>query len=130
MGWKQGLGEQACAVGSSVRKAGQRGEGRGSRLQAGCVCIRAEAMSTSPAEEVGIGSELKDRGTCLLIFFRNSSLLYGESDSDCSQEIKRLLLLGRKAMTNLASILKGRHYFANKGQSSQGYDFSCGHIWI
>ena len=35
--------------------------------------------------------------------------------SDCSHEIERHLLLGRKAMTNLDSVLKGRHHFANKG---------------
>ena len=37
------------------------------------------------------------------------------ADDDCSHEIKRHLLLGRKAMTNLGSILKSRHYFADKG---------------
>jgi len=50
------------------------------------------------------------------------------ADGDCSHEIKRCLLLGRKAMTNLDSIQKQRHYFANKGPSSQGYGFSCGHV--
>ena len=45
-----------------------------------------------------------------------------------SHEIKRRLLLGRKVMTNLDSIFKSRHYFANKGPSSQGYGFSCGHV--
>ena len=49
------------------------------------------------------------------------------ADGDCSREMKRCLLLGRKAMTNLDSILK-RHYFANKGLSSQGYGFSSGHV--
>ena len=43
------------------------------------------------------------------------------ADGDCSHEIKRCLLLGRKVMTNLDSILKSRHYFSNKGPSSQGY---------
>ena len=53
------------------------------------------------------------------------------ADGDCSHEIKRCLLLGRKAMTNLNSILKSqRHYFANKGPSSQGYGFSSGHVWM
>ena len=52
------------------------------------------------------------------------------ADGDCSHEIKRLLLLGRKVMTNLDSILKSRHYFANKGSSSQGYGFSSGHVWV
>ena len=49
---------------------------------------------------------------------------------DCSHEIKRHLFLGRKAMTNLDSILKSRHYFANKGPSNQGYGFSNGHVWM
>ena len=52
------------------------------------------------------------------------------ADCDCSHEIKRCLLLGRKVMTNLDSIFKSRHYFANKGPSSQGYGFSCGHVWM
>ena len=52
------------------------------------------------------------------------------ADGDCSHEIKRRLLLGRKVMTNLDSILKSRHYFANKGLSSQGYGFSNGHVWM
>ena len=43
------------------------------------------------------------------------------ADDDCSLEIKRRLLLGRKPMTNLDGILKSRHYFANKGLSSQYY---------
>ena len=40
------------------------------------------------------------------------------ADGDCSHGIKRRLLFGRKVMTNLDSILKSRHYFANKGLSS------------
>ena len=53
------------------------------------------------------------------------------ADGDCSHEIKRCLLLGRKVMTNLDSIIKKqRHYFANKGPSSQGCGFSSGHIWM
>ena len=51
-------------------------------------------------------------------------------DSDCSHDIKRHLLLGRKAMTNLDSILKYRHYFANKGPSSQSYGFSSSHCML
>ena len=64
------------------------------------------------------------------------------ADGDCSHEIKRRLLLWRKAMTNLAifnllvifnmldSILKSRHYFANKASSSQDYGFSSSHVWM
>ena len=62
-----------------------------------------------------------------------SDFIFGGSkitaDGNCSHEIKRLLLLGRKVMTNLDSIFqRQRHYFANKGPSSQGYGFSSGHI--
>ena len=54
------------------------------------------------------------------------------ADGDCSHQIKRHLLFGRKAMTNLDSILKKRHYFANKGLSSQSYVFSNSHVqmWV
>ena len=51
------------------------------------------------------------------------------ADGDCSHEIKRHLLLERKVVTNLDSILKSRD-IANKGPSSQGYGFSCGHVWM
>ena len=51
------------------------------------------------------------------------------ADGDCSHEIKRRLLLGRKVMTNPDNILKSRD-FANKGPSSQGYGFSTGHVWM
>ena len=50
------------------------------------------------------------------------------ADGDCSHEIKRHLLLGRKVMTNLQHIKKQRHYFTNKGPSSQSYGFSSGHV--
>ena len=64
-----------------------------------------------------------------------SDFIFGGSkitaDGDCSHEIKRRLLLGRKVMTNLDSIFKmQRYYFANKGPSSQGYGFSSGHVWM
>ena len=54
----------------------------------------------------------------------NNSFLY------LLTKIKRRLLLGRKLMTNLDSILKQRYYFANKGPSSQGYGFSSSHVWM
>ena len=53
------------------------------------------------------------------------------ADGDCSHEIKRCLLLGRKVMTNLNSILKSRDItLPTKGPSSQGYGFSSGHVWM
>ena len=57
------------------------------------------------------------------------------ADGDCSHEIKRCMLLGRKAVTNLNSILrqhikKQRHCFANKYLSSQSCSFSSSHVWM
>ena len=52
------------------------------------------------------------------------------ADDDCSHKIKWCLLLGRKVMTNLDSILKSRHFFVSKCPSSQSYGFSSGHIWM
>jgi len=52
------------------------------------------------------------------------------ADAGFSHEIKRRLLLGRKAITNLESILKSRHYIVNKGLSSQSYGFSSSHVWM
>ena len=93
-----------------------------------------------------------------------SDFIFGVSkitaDGDCSHEIKRCLLPGRKVMTNLDSIsknrditfptamklrclllgrkvmtyldsiLKNRHHFVNKVPSSRGYSFSSGHVWM
>ena len=53
------------------------------------------------------------------------------ADGNCSHEIKRRLLLGRKVMTSLESILKSRDItFSSKGPSSQGYGFSSSHVWM
>ena len=63
-----------------------------------------------------------------LVFFSSKITV----DGDCSHEIKRHLLLGRKAMTSPDSILKDRdiHHFADKDLSSQSYGFSSSHIWV
>ena len=52
------------------------------------------------------------------------------ADGDCSHEIKRQLLLGRKAMINLDSVLKSRDYSADKGPYSQGYGLLSDHIQL
>ena len=52
------------------------------------------------------------------------------ADGDCSHEIKRRLLLGRKVMTNLDSILKSRDHLGDKGSSSQSYGFSSSYVWM
>ena len=64
-----------------------------------------------------------------------ADFIFGSSkitaDSDCSHEIKRCLLLGRKVMTNPGQhIKKQRHYLENKGSSSQSYGFSSSHVWM
>ena len=64
-----------------------------------------------------------------------ADFIWGDSeitaDGDCSHEIKRRLLLGRKSYgPPRQHIKKQRHYFANKGPSSQGYSFSSSHVWM
>ena len=51
------------------------------------------------------------------------------ADGDCTHEIERRVLLGRRVMTNLDSILKSRD-ITNKGPSSQSYGFSRSHVWM
>ena len=52
------------------------------------------------------------------------------ADGNCSNDIKRYLLPGRKTMTNLESVLKSRDLFADKGLYSQSYSFSSSHVWM
>ena len=68
-----------------------------------------------------------DRETVADFIFLGSEVT---ADGDCSHEIKRRLLIGSKVMTNLDSIFKSRHYFVNKGPSSQGFGFSSSHVWM
>ena len=74
-----------------------------------------------------VGSRQIDRETVADFIFLGCKII---ADGDCSHEIKRRLLLGGKVMTNLEHIQKQRHYFANKGLSSQGYGFSSSHVWM
>ena len=64
-----------------------------------------------------------------------SDFVFGGSkitaDGDCNHEIKRCLLLGRKIYDQPRHhIKKQRHYYVNKGLSSQGYGFSSGRVWM
>ena len=53
------------------------------------------------------------------------------ADGDCSHKIKKTLTPWKKSYDQPRQhIKKQRHYFANKGPSSQGYGFSCGHVWM
>ena len=83
---------------------------------------KTKIMASSPITSWQIDGE-----TVANFIFLGSKIT---ADRDCSHEIKRCVLLGRKVMTNLDSILKSRHYFVNKGSSSQGYGFSSGHVWM
>ena len=83
---------------------------------------KKKIMASSPITSWKIDGETME--TVKAFIFLGSEIT---ADGDCSHEIKRPLLLGRKPMTNLDSITL-RHYFANKGPSSQGYGFSSGHV--
>ena len=86
---------------------------------------KMKIMASGPITSWEIDGETVETVSDLIFLGSNIT-----ADGDCSHEIKRRLLLGRTAMTNLDSILKRRHYFAEKGPSSQGYSFSCGQVWM
>ena len=84
---------------------------------------KAKVMASGPITSGQIDGETLETVTDFI--FLGSKIT---ADGDCKHEIKRHLLRGRKAMTNLGNILKSRHYIANKGPSSQGYGFSSSHV--
>ena len=68
-------------------------------------------------------------GETVTDFILGSSII--TANGDCSHEIKRHLLLGRKAMTKLDSVLKKqRHHFADKSPHSQSDGFFSSHVWM
>ena len=80
---------------------------------------KTKIMASGPITSRQVDGETKE--TVRDFIFLDSKMY---ADGDCSHEIKRCLLLGRKVMANLDKhIKKQRHYFANKGPSSQGYGF-------
>ena len=82
-------------------------------------------MSSSPITSWQIDGETVE--TVRDYIFLGSKIT---ADGDCSHEINRHLLLGRKAMTNLDNILKSRHYLADKGPYSKSYGFSSSQVWM
>ena len=82
-------------------------------------------MASSPITSWQIDGETMETVSDLI--FLGSKIT---ADGDCSHEIKGCLLLGRKAMTNVDSVLKGRHHFAYKGPYSQSYGSSSSHVWV
>ena len=86
--------------------------------------LKTKIMASSPITSWQIDGETMKTVTDLI--FMGSKIT---ADGDCCHEIKRCLLLGRKAMTNLDSLLKSRD-IANKVSSSQSYGFSSSHVWM
>ena len=87
---------------------------------------KTKIMASSPITSWQIDGETVE--TVRDFIFLGSKIT---ADGDFSHEIKRRLLLGRKALTNLDSIFTGRGIsFASKGPSSQGYCVSIGHVWM
>ena len=85
---------------------------------------KTKFLASSPITSWQIDGETVETVTDLI--FLGSKIT---ADGDCSHKIKRHLLLGRKAMTNLYSILKSRHDFAHKSPASQSHGFSSSHVW-
>ena len=86
---------------------------------------KTKIMASGPITSWQIDGEIME--TVADFIFLGSRIT---ADGDCSHEIKRRLLLGRKAITNLDNILKSRQYFAHKGLSSQMYGFSSSQVWM
>ena len=87
---------------------------------------KTKIMASSPITSWQIDGKIMETVTDFI--FLGSKIT---ADDDCRHEIKRCLFLGRKAMTNLHTILKSqRHSFANKGPSSQSYVFFSSHVWM
>ena len=87
---------------------------------------KTKIMASSPITSWQIDGETVE--TVSDFIFLGSKIT---ADGDCSHEIKRLLLLGRISYDQPRQHIKRqRHYFANKGPSSQRYGFSSGHVWI
>ena len=80
-------------------------------------------MASGPITSWQIDGETMETVTAFIILGSKIT-----AESDCSHNIKRCLLLGRKTMTNLDCIKKRRHHFANKGPYSQSCGFSSSHV--
>ena len=86
---------------------------------------KTKIMATSPITSWKIDGETVETVSDFIL--EGSKIT---ADGDCSHEIKRCLLLGRKVMTNLDSILKSRDITLPTKVYSQGYGFSSGHVWM
>ena len=105
-----------------LMKVKEESENVGSKLKT----QKTKIMASSPITSWQIHGETMDKVRDFI--FLGSKIT---EDGDCSHEIKRRLLLGRKAVTNLdCRLKKQRHYFTNKGPSSHSYGFSSSRVWM
>ena len=86
---------------------------------------KTKIMASGPITLWQIDAETMETATNFLFFGSKITV-----DSDCSHEIKRCLLLGRKVDKTRQYIKKQRHYFAHKGPYSLSYGFSSSHVWM
>ena len=90
---------------------------------------KMKIMASDPITSWEIDGETVETVETVSIFIFLCSKI--TADGDCSHEIKRCLLLGRRATTNPDSILKSRDIaLPKKGPSSQSYGFSSSHVWM
>ena len=91
-----------------------------------CNIQKSKIMASGPITSCQIDGETME--TVRYFIFLGSKITV---DGDCSHEVKRCLLLGRKSYDQPRHhIKKQRHYFANKAPSSQSYNFSSSHVWM
>ena len=87
---------------------------------------KTKIMASSPITSWKIDGETVE--TVLTLFWGGSKIT---ADGDCSHEIKRCLTPWKESYDHPRQYIeKQRHYFVNKGLSSQGYGFSSGHVWM
>ena len=116
------MAESEEALKSLLMKVKEESEKAGLKLN----IQKTKIMACGPIPSWQVDGETGE--TVAAFIFLGSQIT---ADSDCGHEIKRHLLLRKKVMTSLDSILMSRDiYFAIKGPSSQGYGFSSGHVWM
>ena len=104
---------------SLLMKVKEKSENAGLKLN----IQKTKIMASGPITSWQIDGETMETVTDFI--FQGSKII---ADDDWSHEIKRCLLLGKKAMTNLDSVLKSRHYFADKGLYRQSCGVSSSHV--
>ena len=102
-------------------KVKEKNEKNGLKLNS----YKMNIMPSGPITSWQIDGEAVE--TAMGFIFLGSKII---ADGDCSREIKRRLLLGRKVMTNLDSIFKSRDISLPTKAHTQGYVFSSGHVWM